>query len=97
MSKKVYDLDKGCIVDEKPKLVKWQMWQDLSVGLLFPLSVIESKVKAFCWQHGLKCEVLKSGWLVRNVKFLISGKSTEKEAKMMADALRQYFLKLEEI
>ena len=97
MSKKVYDLDKGCMVDEKPKLAKWWFRQSLSVGLLFPLSVVESKVKTFCWQHGLECEVLKSGWLMRDVEFLVSGKSTVKEAKMLSDALRRYFLKLDKI
>ena len=97
MSKKIYDLDKGCMVDEKPKLVKWRMWQEASAGLLFPLSIVESKVKAFCWQHGLECECLKSGWLARNVKFLVSGKSTKEEAEMLSNALRRYFLSLEYI
>ena len=97
MSKKVYDLDEGCMVDEKPKLVKWRMRQEVSAGLLFPLSIVESKVKAFCWQHGLECKVLKSGWLVRNVEFLVSGKSTKEEAEMLSDALRRYFISLEEI
>lgn len=104
MHKRVYNLDKGCFEDGEQlksndmlKTVKWRVHQTLQVGCLVPLKAIENKVRSFCWKHDLKCEVLKSGWLVKDVEFLISGESTMQDAKDYAESLRKYFLELENL
>ena len=104
MHRRVYDLDKGCFTDgeqlksnDMKKTVKWRVHQTLQVGCLVPLKTIENKVRSFCWKHDLKCEVLKSGWFVKDVEFLISGESTMQDAKDCAEALRKWFLDLEKL
>ena len=77
------------------KKVNWKMVIPIEVGFLFPLSIIIQKVKNFCFMHDLNVEVTKTGFLVRNVTFLIKGKTTESDAYTYRDALRNYFVCLE--
>jgi hypothetical protein len=76
-------------------LVNFKLNISMDVGIFIPLKTIENKVKSFCYTHDLDVRVLKSGFLVKHVEFIITGKVKKSEYREYKEAFDTYFKNLE--
>ena len=76
-------------------LVNFKLNISMDVGIFIPLKIIENKVKSFCYMHDLDVRVLKSGFLVKHVEFIITGEVKKSDYRSYKDAFDTYFKNLE--
>ena len=69
----------------------WTARAEMDCGFLVPWRTIVNKVKAFCFEHGVKVEVLKTGLVMKNIQFLFSGHTTEQKRRIIMEAINRYF------
>jgi hypothetical protein len=74
--------------------VNFKLTYPIQVGILVPLTAIKNGVLKYCFKYNLKCEILQSGFLCRDVTFLIKGNDTLKNAHKYDDDFKAYFHRL---
>ena len=71
--------------------VEWRLSATLKSLFIFPIKHIINHIKLLCFQYGVNVEVLKSGIINKEIKFLISGKTGLKDRIAFEKALNDYF------